>query len=688
MGDADKDPGDNGSHRNTDDESGQPPELEDLAPAIPERPVNDVTEEEEEEVVANAVSGMMENIRFQRENVEEAMLNLGVGIDGKVPWIATKTPMAHQVVGINWMVQQEDGPVRGGLLADDCGVGKSSDKGSDFASDFDSDMGSDFASDFDSDMGSDFASDLDSSMGSDFASDFDSDEGPDICSLLLTLQTIGLIAFQATQFDEEAALSERRMKFPHATLIICPKQMVIEWTAAIGRDAPGHTVLQLHGDYDLRLSWSKCSAPEHLRVVVTTVETLKARWKKSRFLPPKEPGKRKAPPFRLWWEEKGVRPEFSRIVIDEAHRHNGAGARKATSGHKDFWRYLQSFEAKTHWFLSATPITTKVEDLRWVCKFLERPEMLRDNADYVWIDPTAADNRLEFVEGSETIVYDPEVIAKGSLVHCTLKAWDRHLQPDADTCSALQDWIKERQIQQPDGPDQDADSDDGLVEWQEELDRLQAILTDRLGHFLESVMLRRSMDSRIPFDSDRTILKVPAMEIRTEALPCDATDKPIHDTVFRGHMGNNPHRAYRYIRIVAMAPVLGPWSMMDPETHQVLLDTVYSSWDPDVNEVRKCLKIFLETYRQFAGHFPSSRVRTMTNNELAVSMAIGSPKLKWLMWHMAKLHQRRPYKKVILWTYWPLSQCDDGCKAKGFAGRLQPTRRTDTGAVSLLSNEQ
>lgn len=468
------------------------------------------------------------------------------------------------------------------------------------------------------------------------------------------------------------------MKFPHATLIICPKQMVIEWTAAIGRDAPGHTVLQHHGDYDLRLSWSKCSAPEHLRVVVTTVETLKARWKKSRFFPPKEPRKHKAPPSRLWWEEKGVRPEFSRIVIDEAHRHNGAGARKATSGHKDFWRYLQSFEAKTHWFLSATPITTKVEDLRWVCKFLERPEMLRDNAANVWIDPTAADNRLEFVEGSETIVYDPEVIAKGSLVHCTLKAWDRHLQPDADTCSALQDWIKERQIQQPDGPDQDADSDDGLVEWQEELDRLQAILTDRLGHFLESVMLRRSMDSRIPFDSDRTILKVPAMEIRTEALPCDATDKPIHDTVFRGHMGNNPHRAYRYIRIVAMAPVLGPWSMMDPETHQVLLDTVYSSWDPDVNEVRKCVKIFLETYPQFAGHFPSSRVRTMTNNELAVSMAIGSPKLKWLMWHMAKLHQRRPYKKVILWTYWPLSQwfVEQFLRLLGYKAKRMPAAMT------------
>ncbi|KAI5776440.1 hypothetical protein EDC01DRAFT_780112 [Geopyxis carbonaria] len=160
-------------------------ELEDLAPAITEGPVNDVTEEEEEEVVANAVSGMMENIRFQRENVEEAMLNLRVGIDGKVPWIAIKTPMAHQVVGINWMVQQEDGPVCGGLLAVDCGVGKSSDKGSDFASDFDSDMGSDFASDFDSDMGSDFVSDFDSDMGSDFASDFDSDEGSDICSLLL-----------------------------------------------------------------------------------------------------------------------------------------------------------------------------------------------------------------------------------------------------------------------------------------------------------------------------------------------------------------------------------------------------------------------------------------------------------------------------------------------------------------------
>ncbi|KAI5785801.1 hypothetical protein EDC01DRAFT_778817 [Geopyxis carbonaria] len=138
--------------------------------------------------------------------------------------------------------------------------------------------------------------------------------------------------------------------------------MILPWWWIV-KHRPGNWYLgdvQFTSDhyYDLRLSWSRCSAPEHLRVVVTTVETLKARWKKSRFLLPKKPRKHKAPHSRLWLEEKGVWPEFSRIVIDEAHRHNGTGARKATSGHKDFWRYLQSFEAKTHRFLSATPITT------------------------------------------------------------------------------------------------------------------------------------------------------------------------------------------------------------------------------------------------------------------------------------------------------------------------------------------
>ncbi|KAI5777701.1 hypothetical protein EDC01DRAFT_635613 [Geopyxis carbonaria] len=455
------DDGDNSSHRNKDDEPGQPLD-QDIAPAIPQGPVNveNAPGNKEKEVVANAVSGITDNIRFQRENVEEAMLNPGVGIGGKVLWIAFKTPMAYQVVGINWIVQHEDGPVRSGLLADVCSVGK----GSDFGSDFDS-----------ANMGSDFAFDFDSGMGFDFASDFDSDECSDICSLLLTLQTIGLIACQSTQFDEQAALSERRMKFPHATLIICLKQLVIEWMTAIARDATGHTVLQHHGEYDLRLSWPRCSAHEHLRIVVTTVETLKAWWKKNRFLPPMELRKHNAPPARLWWEEKDPLPKFSRIVIAEAHLPNDAGARKYTSGHNDCWRYIQSFESKTHWFLAATPITTKVEDLRWLCKFLKQPEMLRDNADKVWIDPTAAENRLEFVEDSETIVYGPESIAKGSLVHCTLKAWNTHLKPDADTCSALQDWIKESQMQQ----DSDQDADPDVVKWRAELEGLQAILTDR-----------------------------------------------------------------------------------------------------------------------------------------------------------------------------------------------------------------
>lgn len=36
----------------------------------------------------------------------------------------TVTLLPHQAVGVSWMLQQENGPLRGGCLADEMGLGK------------------------------------------------------------------------------------------------------------------------------------------------------------------------------------------------------------------------------------------------------------------------------------------------------------------------------------------------------------------------------------------------------------------------------------------------------------------------------------------------------------------------------------------------------------------------------------
>lgn len=45
--------------------------------------------------------------------------------DGKFPFIESGfTFRPHELVGICWMIKKEDSLAQGGLLADDCGIGK------------------------------------------------------------------------------------------------------------------------------------------------------------------------------------------------------------------------------------------------------------------------------------------------------------------------------------------------------------------------------------------------------------------------------------------------------------------------------------------------------------------------------------------------------------------------------------
>lgn len=68
----------------------------------------------------------MDNEIFQRENLDESFVALGIDPDTRaLPLIKPHFKfMDHQIIGINWMKEQEEGLASGGLLADDCGTGK------------------------------------------------------------------------------------------------------------------------------------------------------------------------------------------------------------------------------------------------------------------------------------------------------------------------------------------------------------------------------------------------------------------------------------------------------------------------------------------------------------------------------------------------------------------------------------
>lgn len=69
---------------------------------------------------------MLDNEAFQRENLGQSYAALGCS-EGDPRSALLKEGvrlLPHQVVGVNWMAEMEDGLAGGGLLADDCGTGK------------------------------------------------------------------------------------------------------------------------------------------------------------------------------------------------------------------------------------------------------------------------------------------------------------------------------------------------------------------------------------------------------------------------------------------------------------------------------------------------------------------------------------------------------------------------------------
>ena len=67
----------------------------------------------------------MDNQAFQRENLEDACKALDIDpIARTLPLMRNVRLHPHQIIGIHWMSEMENGLAQGGLLADDCGTGK------------------------------------------------------------------------------------------------------------------------------------------------------------------------------------------------------------------------------------------------------------------------------------------------------------------------------------------------------------------------------------------------------------------------------------------------------------------------------------------------------------------------------------------------------------------------------------
>ena len=69
---------------------------------------------------------IMDNEIFRRENLQESFQALGIDpVTRAFPLIKpTFKFIDHQIIGINWMKEQEEHLAGRGLLADDCGTGK------------------------------------------------------------------------------------------------------------------------------------------------------------------------------------------------------------------------------------------------------------------------------------------------------------------------------------------------------------------------------------------------------------------------------------------------------------------------------------------------------------------------------------------------------------------------------------
>lgn len=443
--------------------------------------------------------------------------------------------------------------------------------------------------------------------------------------------------------------------------------MVLEWEAAIKANTLLTPLLHYGSSYFDYQAWGSMKAPDKFpwrHVIITTKHTFMTRWNGA---------------GRFWNTYR--RPRFHRVVLDEGHRFRSSGHRLGThydlSTERDskvhgdsniIWaETLEKLRPEAKWMLTATPLVNSLVDLRWVCRFLERPEWLEQNLPPdtfvnqhdlhgIWFaDP----NRVSPAGNAPNMVLTPtsdlfRCYAKyGSMAHCTTLAWDCCIGSDMDSVG-LRRW--------------QAESLSGV----EREDKLQsaAAAVERCGNnsraILKTLMLRRSMTSRIPFKTGAPIIDIPVMKTVTTRLRFAADgSKDIYVMLvnnyasLREKFGTKApgsaavHRfspRWRFIRLVSLSPLLAYASFSKDFSYESLYPR-----DEVVGFDRKKLEWLVSGFLKISKtQSPLFKEAGMSNEDFLHAMEFGSPKLGRVGDQLRSLVREK--KKVILWVYWPLSQ--------------------------------
>ena len=220
-----------------------------------------------------------------------------------------------------------------------------------------------------------------------------------------------------------------------------------------------------------------------------------------------------------------------------------------------------------------------------------------------------------------------------------------------------------------------------LPEEQNELNALNRELGEIIMEILKTLMLRRSMISRIPFRTGPPIINIPPMEIKTTRLTfADDNTRALYRTMVDKYkqlksvfqdcddgidLEDIPEAnwgvkalkfgpRWRYIRLISLSPMLGPASFQSSFRGATLWTT------PSKELLCTMARLFLEWLpRQFRNnpYLPKSTryLRELTDTEWLNVLEWGAPKLGHLRDQLRNLVEEQE-KKVILWVYWPLSQ--------------------------------
>jgi hypothetical protein len=464
--------------------------------------------------------------------------------------------------------------------------------------------------------------------------------------------------------------------------------------------------------------WKLQRLPKPWRtVVITAKETLGRRWKNETFevsetvVGPRSGRPRQRKRQRLFFGE-GL---FERVILDEAHRsrkHGFAGGivgsnlrvsnqtmllpSPAPNPTTDQAELICRLKGNKRWMLTATPMVSSIRDVRWVCKFLEREEWLTkmippntfcmpgDILDY---DQAVSDGTVEDFTQSRQPQYGGLMaisrippwskpytdVENGyeTLVHCTCRVFDHFIGRHLDIYDALSQKAH-RHL-----------TGDGLALTEAEI-LAQREAARQAGQFtillLKTLMLRRTMASRIPINIGRPIIAIPPMYITTIRLLysnnpgdiCLSTYQKVLTTTIRRPVNQHDTQApvtnaelselnqmsftpkWRIIRIVSLALTL-EYVARDEDFRGENL------WTSDIDIDEQRLRRMLNDYKQFKQDalittvFQSIDPISCTRRELLRLMQWGAPKLAQLR---NLLHEKvtNAGEKVIVWVAWPLTQ--------------------------------